>query len=188
MENEKKIGEWYTQYSAGYWQLVDLKPKFASEDYNGENIKWNKGDRLGDWAIVKKAFTPKMKKGVRVECVDSAHLNSVSEEIKEQIARFFELDPEYKKKFDETEANPPPAASNLWLTLTEKEAEEVRQKIKSLPCRFTQKQFFEITQIPKSCICKPPATHILNCLFYCWELTDEFDRLYFSASLSELKK
>ena len=28
-----KIGDWVTQYSKGYWQIVDIKPKYAEEYY-----------------------------------------------------------------------------------------------------------------------------------------------------------
>ena len=32
-----KIGDWVTQYSKGYWQIIDIKPKYAEEDYQYEN-------------------------------------------------------------------------------------------------------------------------------------------------------
>lgn len=27
-----QIGDWVTQYSVGYWQVVDIKAKYAEED------------------------------------------------------------------------------------------------------------------------------------------------------------
>ena len=30
------IGNWYTQYSAGFWQLIDLKPKIATDNDTGK--------------------------------------------------------------------------------------------------------------------------------------------------------
>ena len=68
MENDRvnqknlQVGEWYTGYSAGFWQLIQIYPKYASFDYEGEKARWKKGDLIGQWCIVKKAFTPKMKK------------------------------------------------------------------------------------------------------------------------------
>ena len=79
------IGNWYTQYSAGYWQLIDLKPKIAFDNYTGEEISWKKGNLIGYWAIMRKAFTPKMKKQIRVEFTDAASLKSVSDETETQI-------------------------------------------------------------------------------------------------------
>ena len=86
MENDRvnqknlQVGEWYTCYSAGFWQLIQIYPKYASFDYEGEKARWKKGDLIGQWCIVKKAFTPKMKKSLRVEFTDSAWLKPVSEE------------------------------------------------------------------------------------------------------------
>lgn len=44
-----QTGDFVTSCDAGDWQLVDIKPKIATEDYNGENDKWKKGDLLGQW-------------------------------------------------------------------------------------------------------------------------------------------
>ena len=38
------IGNWYTQYSAGFWQLIDIKPKYADSDYSFQAKSWKKGD------------------------------------------------------------------------------------------------------------------------------------------------
>ncbi len=45
--NSIKIGDFVTAYSSGYWQVIDVKPKIAFEDYNSETVKWKKGDLLG---------------------------------------------------------------------------------------------------------------------------------------------
>lgn len=29
-----KIGDWVTQYSKGFWLIVDIKPKYAEDDCN----------------------------------------------------------------------------------------------------------------------------------------------------------
>ena len=47
-----EVGAWVTQYSAGYWQIVDLKPKYAEEDRAGKR----KGDLIGQWALLKKGY------------------------------------------------------------------------------------------------------------------------------------
>ena len=44
-----QIGDWVTQYSAGYWMVTNIFPKYADEDYNYDGKSWKKGDRLGDW-------------------------------------------------------------------------------------------------------------------------------------------
>ena len=35
-----KIGDWVTQYSAGYWRVVDIFPKYADEDYSYDGQSW----------------------------------------------------------------------------------------------------------------------------------------------------
>ena len=180
------IGNWYTQYSVGFWQLVDIKPKYAFDNYNGLKISWKKGDRLGDWAIVKKAFTPKMKKSIRVECVDAAWLKPVSEETMSQINQFFSKYPDYKQRFDAADDLPNPYVANVWLTLTNAEADGIQNNLSLLPERFTGKQFFDIIGLPDHCITKPPATHILNFLGFPWELTESFDQLYYKAVLLKM--
>ena len=55
-----RIGDWVTQYSAGYWMVTNIFPKYADEDYSYGNNSWKKGDRLGDWVVVKKGFTAKI--------------------------------------------------------------------------------------------------------------------------------
>ncbi len=92
---ELVIGNWYTQYSAGYWQLIDIKPFYAFDDYTGEKVSWKKGDRIGDFAIVKKAFTPKMKKSVRVEYVNAEWLTDAPASAVAEIERLFNEDSEY---------------------------------------------------------------------------------------------
>ena len=38
--------------------MIDIKPKIADEDYSCGTVKWKKGDVIGQWVILKKAFTP----------------------------------------------------------------------------------------------------------------------------------
>ena len=41
-----KIGDWVTQYSAGYWMVVKIFPKYAEEDYSFNGISWKKGEHI----------------------------------------------------------------------------------------------------------------------------------------------
>ncbi len=182
-QNGLQIGNWYTGYSAGFWQLIQVFPKYASFDYEGENVKWKKGDLIGQWCIVKKAFTPKMKKSLRVEYTDSAWLNPVSEETVCQINQLFQDDPKYKKRFDLFDNPPAPMITNQWISCTDSEEAELIQKIPFLPPQFSLDQFCDITQIPKFRFHKPPATHLLNFYGYPWNLTDRFDEIYFKVDL-----
>ena len=72
------IGTFVTSCEAGYWQLMDIKPKIADEDYAGSVAQWKKGDVIGQWAILKKAFTPKMKPKIDFSYVDASWIRPVS--------------------------------------------------------------------------------------------------------------
>ena len=51
-----QIGDWVTQYSAGYWQVVDIRDKYAEEDsVTGEHL-WKKGEKIGKWIFFEKSL------------------------------------------------------------------------------------------------------------------------------------
>ena len=33
-----KVGDWVTQYSTGYWMVVEIFPKYADEDYSYNGV------------------------------------------------------------------------------------------------------------------------------------------------------
>lgn len=188
-ENNLVIGNWYTQYSTGYWQLIDLKPKYADEDYVGEKVSWKKGERLGNWAIVKKAFTAKMKKSICVECVDSSHLANVPDSIAAEINRFFDENPKYLKKYNESTNRPDPYITNIWLKLSENDANELISKIGMLPDKFTMAQLEEMLELDFDNATTIPGngcSYLLNLLHMPWELTEEMDPIYCGAKLSKM--
>lgn len=41
-----QIGDWVTQYSVGYWQVVDIKAKYAEEDSGYGKQFWKKGEQI----------------------------------------------------------------------------------------------------------------------------------------------
>lgn len=44
-----QIGDWVTQYSVGYWQVVDIKAKYAEEDSGYGKQFWKK--RRANWKV-----------------------------------------------------------------------------------------------------------------------------------------
>lgn len=191
MENNSQliIGNWYTQYSAGFWQLIDIKPKYADSDYSYGEKSWKKGDRIGDWVIVKKAFTPKMKKSIQVECVDSSHLKEVSSETAAAICAFFEQDSKYMEKFNSTANIPAPYIQNMWLELSDQEAAELAEVIGILPAAFTMDKLEETVSFDlRGAITRPgnACSYILNLFHYPWELTENFNPIFCGAQLRAL--
>ncbi len=178
-----KIGDFVTCYSKGYWQLMELKPKIAFEDYNGEKVSYKKGDVIGQWAILKKAFTPKMKPRLDYEYEDAYWLRPVSDEVMAEINQYFAEHPSYKEKFDNAEIKLRPMITNCWISIPpEKEASFV-EFLESLPKRFTDKEFGELAKPYAPYIGVPPSSHLLNLLAYPWDLTEQADLIYHGFEL-----
>ena len=128
-----KIGDWVTQYSAGYWQVVKIFPKYADEDYCRGDFSWKKGDRIGEWVILKKGFTTKMKPRNDCDLVSSEWLEPVSDDVLESIEKIFEENPKVKEKFDKATSIPRPAITNGWLALSDEQAEAASKILNGLP-------------------------------------------------------
>jgi len=177
------IGDFVTAYGKGYWQLIDIKPKIAFDDYNSGDIQWKKGDRLGDWVILKKVFTDKMKPRIYFEYEDSRWLKPVSEDVLDVINKYFEEHPDYKKKFDNAEVKLLPTVTNVWLDLPEEKEKEFREILATLPKVYTMDEFWNVAKDYKSCVSGPPAKYLLNLSSYPWDLNDKFDVLYIGCDL-----
>lgn len=180
-----QVGDWVTQYSAGFWQVVAIYPKFADDDYQGEKVSWKKGDRLGDWAILKKGLTPKMKFSNLCECVDAKWCKKVSDDQKSAIDAAFAVNPKAKLKFDKAPSVPQPYVAALWMDIPEERVREFTDLLASLPERFTDTQFREVTANFKQYEHRPPAGYVLYLFSYPWEMDENGNMLHFGP---ELKK
>lgn len=182
-----KVGDWVTQYSAGYWKVVSIFPKYADEDYNHDGKSWKKGDRLGDWVILKKGFTPKMKPSNACEFVDAQWCHPVSNDIVQSIEAALEENPKAKQKFDKAPNMPTPSVASAWMTLTDEQAESFSECIKNLPGRFTAEQFWALAASYRQYRTEPSkATHILHLFSYLWEIDEQFEPLHFGIELKKL--
>ena len=181
-----KVGDWVTQYSAGYWKVVGVFPKYADEDYSYGGSSWKKGDRLGDWVILKKGFTLKMKPSNACEFVDAQWCELVPNDIVQSIEAIFAENPKIKEKFDKSRDMPNPSVHSVWLSLSDEEAKSFANVISALPEKFTLEEFWTYSANYRQHIAKPPhCTHILYLHSYLWEISDNFDPLHFDP---EIKK
>ncbi len=181
-----KIGDFVTSCEAGYWQLIDVKPKIATEDYSGPSASWKKGEVIGKWAILKKAFTPKMKPKIDFSYVDSTWVRPVSAEISAEISKYFGENPDYKAKFESAVPTFRPMITNCWLDLPEEcEADFVRLMDK-LPKQFTMDDFWKIFRKYKSCVSKPPVKFLLNLLANPFDVDRKGNVLFCGAKLEKM--
>ena len=181
-----KIGDFVTSCEAGYWQLIDVKPKIATEDYNGETIKWKKGDLIGQWAILKKAFTPKMKPRIDFSYVDSSWLQPVSSDTLNEINSYFTEHPDFLAKFDNAEPKFRPMITNCWFNIPNQEEKEFLECLQRLPQKYTMQEFWEIAKNYRCYVLpNPPATHLLNFCAYPWDVDENSELLYFKVEINK---
>ncbi len=181
-----KPGDFVTSCSAGYWQLLELKPKIATENYCGETVQWKKGDLLGQWAIVKKAFTPKMKPKIEFEYVDASWLQPVSDEELTAICKYFQENPEYKTKYDHAEVKLNPAITNCWLNLPPEKEEDFRRLMEDLPSQYTMDMFWKACKLFKKYIVPGPGNFLLNFSAYPWDMDKKLNLIYSGCELRKL--
>ncbi len=181
-----KQGDFVTGYGSGYWQLLDIKPKIAIDDYISENISWKKGDLIGQWAILKKCFTAKMRPRIEFSYEDFTWLKPVSSDILTEIETYFAEHPEYKQKFDNAQMKPLPMVTNCWINLSEKEEEELKNLLDRLPYQFTMDEFWEKAKKFKNGISKPPTSHLINFMAYPWDVDKKANLLYYGIELNKL--
>lgn len=178
-----QIGDFVTSCSTGYWQLLDIKPKIADFDYSGEKTSWKKGDIIGQWAILKKAFTPKMKPRIDFEYVDFSWLRAVPDDVLVTINRYFAEHPDYKEKFENAPIKLPPIIKNCYIDLPTEKEESFRMLLASLPQSYTMDDFWEIANEYTRYVSKPPAMYLINFYTYPWNLDKKADLIYTGCEL-----
>ncbi len=181
-----KPGDFVTTCSAGYWQLLELKPKLATEDYRGETVRWKKGQQLGQWAIVKKAFTPKMKPKIEFEYVDASWLRPVSGEVLTAIHQYFQENPAWQAKYDGAEVKLRPAITNCWLNLPPEGEAAFRRAMDDLPARYTMDAFWKVCKPFQKYIAAAPGSYLLNFLAYPWDVDKKCNQVYSGCELRKL--
>ena len=177
-----RIGDWATQYRKGFWQIIDIKPKYADEDYFSEvaNKQRKKGDLIGNWILMKKGFTPQMKFRIDSDTADSLWCKPVSPDILKSINEYFEKNPKDYQKFIDTPFTDEPTISTTWLQLTEEQVDAFQNAIKQLPDLFTRDeamQLFEKHNL-KQCFSRPPSNFTFVCEHTLWELDENFNPIF----------
>ena len=183
-----KVGDWVTQYSAGYWKVLHIIPKYAEEDYSYEGKSWKKGDLIGNWVILKKGFTPKMKPSNLCEAVDLQWCRPVSNEILQSIEKAFAENPKAKEKFDKATNLPKPAIASVWMNLSDEHVESFSEVLGKLPERFTEQQLRMAADEYLAFEADPSiATYILYLFSHPWERSETIEPLYCGSELKKYK-
>ena len=181
------VGDWVTQYSAGYWKVVAIYDKYADEDDWHTPPTYRKGDHISYWVVLKKGFTPKMKWSNACECVDGYWCAPVSPEEKAAIEQSFESEPAKAKRFEAATSEPRPGIQNCWITLPTERIPQLEEELATLPPRFTGKQLQEVLdRVPELTVDVLPATILLNLFLHPYELDESLEFIYCGYSLEPL--
>ena len=176
-----RVGSWVTGYSAGYWQVSAIFPKYADRDYQTESFSCKRGDRLRDWVILKKGFTPKLKFRLGSDYSDSYWIKPVGNEVLDKINLFFQENPQKYQQFLDYEVSIPPQRESVWINIPSEEIQKLKEFLKMLPNRFTKNDLYAVI-----CSCglhcelsKPPADYVIWLSCFYWELSEAHEQLYF---------
>lgn len=183
-----QVGDWVTQYSVGYWQVVDIRTKYAEEDGGYGKRFWKKGEQIGRWVFLKKAFTSKMKLQIRCECVDGEWCKPVSIEKKSEIEKYFKEHPEDWKRFCSTSVVIKPTIEPIWLNLSNEEAIKLEKLLIELPKPFTANMLRKLFDQNGIQVTLPPTSHILYIFCNLWEMDEEYNLLYFATDLKKVEE
>ncbi len=178
-----KIGDFVTAYRSGYWQLVSVKPKIATEDYTDGDISWKKGQLIGMWAILKKCFTAKMKPRIEFSYEDLNWIKPVDDDVLGDINKYFKDHPEYKEKLDNAEIRLEPMITNCWLDLPKDKESDFKATLQNLPARYTEDEFWLIAKEYKKYLSNPPARYLLNLFTYPWDVDKDINQVYSNWAL-----
>ena len=184
--SEIKIGDFVTGYCSGYWQLIDIKPHIATDDYSSEYAQWKKGQVIGQLVILKKCFTNKMKPRIDFTYEDSRWLKPVPDDVLNEIYKYFEEHPDYKQKFDTAVVKLKPEITNYWIDLPEEKEEDFRSTLKKLPDQYTIDEFWKVAKRYKKYVSKPPVRYLLNLSTYPWNIDKNANAIYFDWELVKL--
>ena len=173
-----QIGDWVTQYSVGYWQVVDIKAKYAEEDSGYGKQFWKKGEQIGKWVFLKKAFTPKMKIQIRSECVDGEWCKPVSIEKKYEIEQYFKEHPKDWNRFLSASVVIKPTIEPIWLNLSNEYVIKLEKLLTELPKPFTADMLRKLFDQNGIQVTFPPTSHILYLFCNSWEMDEKYNLLY----------
>ena len=181
-----QIGDWVTQYSVGYWQVVDIKAKYAEEDSGYGKQFWKKGEQIGKWVFLKKAFTPKMKIQIRSECVDGEWCKPVSIEKKYEIEQYFKEHPKDWNRFLSASVVIKPTIEPIWLNLSNEDVIKLEKLLTELPKPFTTDMLRKLFDQNGIQVTFPPTSHILYLFCNSWEMDEKYNLLYFATKLNKV--
>ena len=86
------IGDWVTQYRAGYWKVKELHPKYSPFDHG----RLHKSEPIGIVAVLQKAFSNTFKFNMEMSTCDLSLCQHVTKAVTRKIETYFKEHPDDK--------------------------------------------------------------------------------------------
>ena len=170
------IGDWVTQYRSGFWIVRELHPKFSSFEQGAIH----KGDFLGYYAVLQKAFGSTLKFGMAVDTCDVSLCSPVSKEQLHKIKTYFEDHPKDRVKFESAVLTVTPSITTVNLKIDEKQQKYLSDAIdKLLPTITLPKLRVLLAEHGLSEVLPGGDNTYLYLYGYPWDLDENFDFQYF---------
>lgn len=81
------IGDWVTQYRAGYWKVKELHPKYSPFDHG----RLHKGEPIGIVAVLQKAFSNTFKFNMEMSTCDLSLCQHVTKAVTRKIETYYRV-------------------------------------------------------------------------------------------------
>ena len=175
------IGDWVTQYRSGFWMVRELHPKFSPF----EQGTIHKGNFLGHYAVLQKAFGATFKFGMAVDTCDVSLCSPVSKKQRDKIETYFEEHPKDKLKFESAEVAVAPSITTVNLQIDEKQQEYLSLALDKLLPTLTLSKLRKLLAKHGLSEVLPGADNTYLYLYgYPWDLDENFDFQYFKYAFA----
>jgi len=171
-----RIGDWVTQYRSGFWIVRELHPKFSPF----EQGTIHKGDFLGHYAVLQKAFSAAFKFGMTVDTCDVSLCSPVTKEQLARIETYFEEHPKDKLKFESAKVVVPPSITTVHLQIDDQQQAVLSAAIDRMLPTLTLPKLRALLAEHRLAEVLPGADNTYLQLYgHSWDLDENFDFQYF---------
>ena len=170
------IGDWVTQYRAGYWKVKELHPKYSPFDHG----RLHKSEPIGIVAVLQKAFSNTFKFNMEMSTCDLSLCQHVTKAVTRKIETYFKVHPDDEIKFETSQLPVPPSVTAIHLNIDDAQRNHISSLLNIELPHLTYPKVKEILSDNGLTEVLPGADNTLLFLFgYSWEQDENFNMIYF---------
>lgn len=169
------IGDWITQYRAGYWKVKELHPKYSPFDHG----RLHKGEPIGVEAVLQKAFSNTFKFNMEMSTCDLSLCQHVTKAVMRKIEKYFKEHPDDEIKFETSQLPVPPNVTAIHLNIDDAQRDHISSLLNIELPNLTYPKVKEILSDNGLTEVLCGAENTLLFLYgYSWEQNENFDMIY----------